>query len=140
MTKNVFLNKTYYKVFIVHFYQGHLTDGIFLIYILIFLHSRCHGVTRFWMLPDETNNHFRDLWVVELGFDLAMRTVIFHPDGWIVWSGRVSDCGKLGRCGPIFQKCAKCLKNISGWIFGCEKIFPLQSPDYHGESLDNPGS
>ena len=102
--------------------------------------SRCHGVTRFWMPRDETNNHFRDLGVVELGFGLDIRTAVFRPDGWIVRAGRVGDRGKLGRSGPIFQKRAKCLKNASGCIFGCEKIFPLQSPDYHGESLDYPGS
>ena len=80
------------------------------------------------MLRDEINNHFRDLGVVELGFGLTIRTGIFRPDGWIVRAGRVGDCGKLGRCGSIFQKRAKCLKNTSGYIFGCEKMFSTAVP------------
>ena len=80
------------------------------------------------MVRDETNNHFRDLGVVELGFGLDIRAAIFQPDGWIVRAGRVGDRGKLGRSGSIFQKRAKCLKNASGCIFGCEKIFSTTVP------------
>ena len=39
---------------------------------------------------------------------------------------------KLNRCGPIFQKRAKCLKNTSECLFWCEKIFPLPSPTITG--------
>ena len=80
------------------------------------------------MPRDETNNNFRDLGVVELGFGLDIRTAVFRPDGWIVRAGRVGDRCKLGRSGPIFQKRAKCLKNTSGCIFGCEKIFSTTVP------------
>ena len=34
----------------------------------------------------------------------------------------------MGRSGPIFQKRTKCLKNTSGCIFECEKIFFHYSP------------
>ena len=45
------------------------------------------------MLRDEFDDHIRDLGVVELGFGLAIRAVIFQSDGCIVRAGRIGDYG-----------------------------------------------
>ena len=94
----------------------------------------------FWMLRDEINSHFRDLGVVELGFGLAIKTAIFQWDGWIVRAGPLVTAVSWADMGRFFKSAPNVLKTSRKAYLGAKKFFPLQSADYHGESLDYPGS